>query len=85
MNPRMVGKITHADLRIWDGRFGVQITLSGEGWATNVFIAPADLVRVMTLMTNAKVTHLQKLVGKPVAVTWDGNHLEDFRILTEVL
>lgn len=39
----------------------------------------------MGLMTDAKVTDLQKLVGKPIEVTTNNMMLKSWRILTEVL
>lgn len=40
---------------------------------------------VSKLLKEAKVDSVDKLKGKPVEVTFDGNTLKDWRILTEVL
>jgi hypothetical protein len=40
---------------------------------------------VSTLLKEAKVDSVDKLKGKPVEVTLDGNQLKSWRILTEVL
>jgi hypothetical protein len=37
------------------------------------------------LLKEAKVDSVEKLKGKPVEVTFDGNRLQEWRILTEVL
>jgi len=37
------------------------------------------------LLKEAKVDNVDKLKGKPVEATFDGNRLEEWRILTEVL
>lgn len=37
------------------------------------------------LLTDAKVSDAAKLAGKPVEVTFDGNMLKSWRLLTEVL
>lgn len=37
------------------------------------------------LLKEAKVDSVERLKGKPVEVTFDGNRLEEWRILTEVL
>lgn len=41
--------------------------------------------RIHELLKSAKVQEVSKLVGKPVEVTFDGNILKSWRILTEVL
>lgn len=43
------------------------------------------LRKVTKLMKEAKVDDVSKLEGKPVEVTLDGNLLQSWRILTEVL
>jgi hypothetical protein len=40
---------------------------------------------ISTLLKDAKVDSVDKLKGKPVEVTFDGNQLKEWRILTEVL
>jgi hypothetical protein len=46
----------------------------------------SDIMRdVSTLLKEAKVDSVDKLKGKPVEVTFDGNTLKEWRILTEVL
>jgi hypothetical protein len=40
---------------------------------------------VSTLLKEAKVNSVDMLKGKPVEVTFDGNTLKSWRILTEVL
>lgn len=46
----------------------------------------AEIMRyVSTLLMEAKVDSVDKLKGKPVEVTFDGNQLKSWRILTEVL
>jgi hypothetical protein len=40
---------------------------------------------VSKLLKDAKVDAVQKLQGIPVEVTFDGNLLKEWRILTEVL
>jgi hypothetical protein len=40
---------------------------------------------VSKLLKEAKVNSVDKLKGIPVEVTFDGNILKDWRILTEVL
>lgn len=37
------------------------------------------------LLKEAKVDSVERLVGKPVEATFDGNRLQEWRILTEVL
>lgn len=37
------------------------------------------------LMTDAKVTDANKLVGKPIEATFDGLQMKSWRLLTEVL
>lgn len=41
--------------------------------------------RIHKVLQDAKVSHVSKLVGKPIEVTVDQNSLVDWRILTEVL
>ena len=46
----------------------------------------AETVRYISdLLAAAKVNDVAKLVGKPVQATFDGNTLQSWRILTEVL
>lgn len=46
----------------------------------------AEIMRyVSKLLKEAKVDSVDKLKGKPVEVTFVGNHLKEWRILTEVL
>ena len=46
----------------------------------------ADIMRyVSKLLKDAKVDSVEKLKGKPVEVTFNGNTLKEWRILTEVL
>jgi hypothetical protein len=46
----------------------------------------AEIMRyVSKLLKDAKVDSVDKLKGKPVEVTFDGNTLKEWRILTEVL
>jgi len=46
----------------------------------------AEIMRyVSKLLKEAKVDSVDKLKGKPVEVTFDGNMLKEWRILTEVL
>lgn len=46
----------------------------------------ADVMRWLNqLMMESKVTSFNALKGKPVEVTFDGNKLHSWRILTEVL
>jgi hypothetical protein len=46
----------------------------------------AEIMRyVSKLLKEAKVDSVDKLKGKPVEVTFDGNQLKEWRILTEVL
>jgi hypothetical protein len=40
---------------------------------------------VSKLLKDAKVNSVDELKGKPVEVTFDGNMLKEWRILTEVL
>jgi hypothetical protein len=40
---------------------------------------------VSSLLKDAKVNSVDQLKGKPVEVTFDGNMLKSWRILTEVL
>jgi hypothetical protein len=41
--------------------------------------------RIDKILTDAKVYSVDKLKGKPVELTFDGNMLKEWRILTEVL
>jgi len=41
--------------------------------------------RVSKLLSDAKVKSVDKLIGVPVKLTFEGMTLKDFRILTEVL
>jgi len=43
------------------------------------------MVWIMELMATAKVNDITRLAGIPVEVTFDGNTLKSWRILTEVL
>jgi hypothetical protein len=40
---------------------------------------------VSKLLKEAKVDSVEKLKGKPIEATFDGNMLKEWRILTEVL
>ena len=40
---------------------------------------------IVALLSAAKVTDVTKLKGIPVEVTFDGNMLKEWRVLTEVL
>jgi hypothetical protein len=50
-----------------------------DGWYSEI------MRYVSTLLKEAKVDSVDKLKGKPVEVTLDGNQLKSWRILTEVL
>lgn len=46
----------------------------------------AEIMRyVSKLLKEAKVDSVEKLKGKPIEATFDGNTLKEWRILTEVL
>ena len=46
----------------------------------------ANIMRyIIELMSKAKVDRVQDLKGKPIEAIWDGNWLEEIRILTEVI
>lgn len=46
----------------------------------------SNLVRFISkLLKEAKVNNIEQLKGKPVEVTFDGNLLKEWRILTEVI
>jgi hypothetical protein len=46
----------------------------------------AEIMRyVSKLLKEAKVDSVEKLKGKPIEATFDGNMLKEWRILTEVL
>jgi hypothetical protein len=46
----------------------------------------AEIMRyVSSLLKDAKVDSVDKLKGKPIEATFDGNMLKEWRILTEVL
>jgi len=42
-------------------------------------------IQIKEIFAQAKVDDVSKLVGKPVELTFEGNILRDWRILTEVL
>ena len=50
-----------------------------DGWYSEI------MRYVSTLLKEAKVDSVDKLKGKPVEVTFEGNTLKEWRILTEVL
>jgi hypothetical protein len=50
-----------------------------DGWYSEI------MRYVSSLLKDAKVDSVDKLKGKPVEVTLDGNQLKSWRILTEVL
>lgn len=50
-----------------------------DGWYSEI------MRYVSSLLKDAKVDTVDKLKGKPVEVTFDGNTLKEWRILTEVL
>jgi hypothetical protein len=50
-----------------------------DGWFSEI------MRYVSKLLKEAKVDSVDKLKGKPVEVTFDGNQLKSWRILTEVL
>jgi hypothetical protein len=50
-----------------------------DGWYSEI------MRYVSKLLKEAKVDSVDKLKGKPVEVTFDGNQLKEWRILTEVL
>jgi len=41
--------------------------------------------KIQLLLSDAKVETIDQLIGKPVEVTFEGNLIRSFRILTEVL
>jgi len=46
----------------------------------------AEIIRFLSkLLKDAKVSSVEKLKGTPVEVTFDGNILKDWRVLTEVV
>lgn len=46
----------------------------------------AEIMRyVIQLMQDAKVSRVEALRGKPIEATWNGNMLQEIRILTEVV
>ena len=50
----------------------------------NLFLGES-LIKVENLMVKAKVKKLEELNGVPVEITFDGNMLKSWRILTEVV
>lgn len=64
------------------GKFSFNIEYNGPEKETT---ALETLQRLKALLTDAKVTHVSQLVGKPVEVTIADRGFDSFRILTEVL
>lgn len=90
-----LGKINSAEFMVEDGRVGFVFELGGEGWGvcsahvTYEQSASKNLYNhcyvVMQYLKDAKKRKLSELVGKPIEACFEGNILQSFRILTEVL
>jgi len=99
MENKMLGKIEKAEFGMISDRdylFGLIITLkSGATGVISDHVANMNIAEneriveiskfTYNLLKDAKVTSVDKLVGVAVEITFNGNVLESFRILTEVL
>jgi hypothetical protein len=83
-----------------DAMIGISFTLSGEGWGVGDFWGAWSIkrseedrirglgemvMRVNDLLQQAKVSTVDRLKGIPVEVSFEGNLLKSWRVLTEVL
>jgi hypothetical protein len=83
-----------------DAMIGLTVGLAGQSWAVGDFwgvfpdgedeisvdkVSGATLRRLAELLAKAKVKSVDKLVGIPVEITFDGQVLKSWRVLTEVL
>ena len=92
-----LGKIEKATFGYSDYLFGLHLTLSGAGWGVSKSYAYSTMaylgyeriegiiLEIQGLLDDAKVKTIDKLIGKPVEVTFENNLLKSLRILTEVL
>lgn len=86
MLTKKLGKITSIDIENIDGHFGLFITLEGGGCGVNDYFGKNYIVdKIQKLMKDAKVSKMFLLKNKPVEITFEGNLLKEWRILTEVL
>lgn len=95
MIQKTLGKITSIDIEYEDTRFGLSVTLEGNGCGCVDFVGNYDIhieatspricKRILQLMNDAKVTKLSKLLYKPVEIIYENDRLKEWRILTEVL
>lgn len=89
-----LGRITNAFYGLGgynDAQLGLHLEFAGSGWGvfTTEGAFDPNLVELTHLisktLSEAKVTSIEKLKGTPVELTFDGNQLKSWRILTEVL
>ena len=81
-----LGKISRADYGINDrGWLGLTLTFSGKSWGVGTFIPHNKTEELVQRLKDAGKINMPELVGVPVEVTFEGNLLKDWRVLTEVL
>jgi hypothetical protein len=74
---------------VGDGFGAWSMSMSSKGCKWTEADRDAEFAKTMRktneLMLQAKVDTVDKLVGTPVEITFDGNMLKEWRVLTEVL
>lgn len=96
MNGKHLGKIKEVDVITEYGHVYVLFEFAGEdfGVFNHYPLQPSDkatdlnkwdICKLAPLMEAAKVDKLSKMKDKPVEVVFEGNVLQSWRILTEVL
>lgn len=66
-------------------RIAVDLTFSGKGWGVSSYICADNHDKIRKMLDDSGKQHVHEMVGVPVEITFEGNAIKDWRILTEVL
>lgn len=83
-----LGKIKKAEYGFGgyqDTMMGLTLQLGGESWGVGDFIRAEETPRLKKLLIDTKSQSVAQLVNKPIEITFDGNVMKEWRVLTEVL
>lgn len=63
----------------------VELTFSGKGWGVGSYIGADNRDYIRKTLDDAGKRYIHELVGTPVEITFEGNAIKEWRVLTEVL
>lgn len=63
----------------------VELTFAGKSWGVGSYIGADNKDAIRKMLDDAGKRYMHEMVGVPVEITFEGNVIKDWRVLTEVL